>query len=199
MVNSPGLPNAAATRWISYIQLFGLEYKHISTELHKASDRLSRRLHAAEDSDNPDLEEDCDQHGPFIKNGQLNSIITPSGSGHTTNTYRCCISSIVTWTMIKVVKNNLKIVTHLSQFCQNIWNIQTYNYTPTMYLIRTSLTIGIALPAISKCFRYPKVSKIRNPLSRQYGNTSSMIVHSGDEQRRFQEDLFWIRTNRMKQ
>ena len=42
MVNSPGLPNAAATRWISYIQLFDLEFKHIPPENHKAPDGLSR-------------------------------------------------------------------------------------------------------------------------------------------------------------
>lgn len=66
MVNSPGLPNAAATRWISYIQLFDLEYKHISAEQHKVPDGLSRRAHTKEDSDNTELGEDYDQIGPFI-------------------------------------------------------------------------------------------------------------------------------------
>ena len=66
MVNSPRLPNAAATRWISYIQLFDLEYKHISAEQHKVPDGLSRRAHAKEDSDNTELGEDYDQIGPFI-------------------------------------------------------------------------------------------------------------------------------------
>src|SRR5713101_398897 len=98
--------------------------------------------------------------------------------------------------MMKVMKNDLKIATHLSKFHPNIRNIQTCNYTPTMCLIRRSLTIGKTLSAISKRFGYPRVSKIGNPLSRQYGNTSSMMAHSGDEQRRFQEELFWIRPDR---
>jgi hypothetical protein len=65
-----------------------------------------------------------------------------------------------------------------------------------MYLIRRSPTIGATLSAISRRFGYPKESKIGNPLSRQYGNTSSMMARSGDEQRRFQEELFWIRPDK---
>ena len=60
-----------------YIQLFDLEYKHISAKLHKAPDGLSRRLHATEDSDNTDPEEDCDQYGPFIRNRKLDNSIKP--------------------------------------------------------------------------------------------------------------------------
>jgi hypothetical protein len=93
-------------------------------------------------------------------------------------------------------EEQLEIVTHLRKFHQNIQNIQNCNYTPTMCLIRRSLTIGVTLSAISTCFGYPRVSKTGNPLSKQYGNTSYMTVHSGDEQRRFQEELFWIRPDR---
>lgn len=77
MANSPGLPNAAVTRWVAYIQLFDLEYKHISAENHKAPDGLSRRAHAAEDTDNTEPGEDCDHYGPFITSAELPTIIEP--------------------------------------------------------------------------------------------------------------------------
>jgi hypothetical protein len=77
MANSPGLPNAAVTRWVAYIQLFDLEYKHISAENHKAPDGLSRRAHAAEDTDNTDPGEDCDHYGPFIADAGPSTIIEP--------------------------------------------------------------------------------------------------------------------------
>ena len=77
MANSPGLPNAAVTRWVAYIQLFDLEYKHISAENHKAPDGLSRWAHAAEDTDNTDPGEDCDHYGPFIGDAGPSTIIEP--------------------------------------------------------------------------------------------------------------------------
>jgi hypothetical protein len=77
MANSPGLPNAAVTQWISYIQLFDLEFKHVSAENHKAPDGLSRCMHAAEDMDNMDPGEDCDHYSPFIRSVQPVNLITP--------------------------------------------------------------------------------------------------------------------------
>ena len=67
MVNSPELPNAAATRWIVYIHLFDIEFKHIPAENHVAPDGLSRRPPADDDTQNSDLGEDLDETAPFIK------------------------------------------------------------------------------------------------------------------------------------
>lgn len=65
--NAPGLPNAAATRWVAYIRLFDLEYKHVPAEQHKAPDGLSRRPRAINDSDDTDIEDNTDDEGPFIR------------------------------------------------------------------------------------------------------------------------------------
>lgn len=66
--NSPGLPNAAATRWVAYIQLFDIEFKHIPAESHKAPDGLSRRQHADEDTEDSLVEEeDARDNGSFIR------------------------------------------------------------------------------------------------------------------------------------
>ncbi|HZZ17678.1 MAG TPA: hypothetical protein VFE08_17165, partial [Candidatus Sulfotelmatobacter sp.] len=70
MVNSPGLPNAAATRWITFIQLFTLDFKHVPAEGHRGPDGLSRRPPASEDTDNTDPGEDFDESGPFIKDSR---------------------------------------------------------------------------------------------------------------------------------
>jgi hypothetical protein len=77
MINSPGLPNAAATRWITYIQLFNLEFKHVGAESHKAPDGLSRRRRADEDSDDTNASDKSDDHGPFIGNGGWYGIVDP--------------------------------------------------------------------------------------------------------------------------
>ena len=66
--NSPGLPNAAATRWVAYIQLFDIEFKHTPAESHKAPDGLSRRQHADEDTEDSLIEEeDTRESGSFIR------------------------------------------------------------------------------------------------------------------------------------
>jgi hypothetical protein len=66
--NSPGLPNAAATRWVAYIQLFNLQFKHVPAENHKAPDGLSRRQHVDEDTENTSIaEEDVRDSGSFIR------------------------------------------------------------------------------------------------------------------------------------
>jgi hypothetical protein len=68
MTNSPGLPNAAATWWIAYIQLFDLEFKHIPANSHKAPDGLSRCQHVEADMDNTEIEnEDEREDGSFIR------------------------------------------------------------------------------------------------------------------------------------
>src|SRR6266581_2895476 len=43
MINSPDLPNAAMTWWITYILMFSFEIEHNPAEKHKAPDGLSRR------------------------------------------------------------------------------------------------------------------------------------------------------------
>lgn len=64
MVNIPGLPNAAMTRWISFIQLFDFELRHVPAERHAGLDGLSRRPRALEDSS--DTTNDPDEGGLFI-------------------------------------------------------------------------------------------------------------------------------------
>jgi len=75
MANSAGLPNAAATRWAVFIHLFNLEFKHVPAENHIAPDGLSRRLHAAEDTEDTDIGDEFEHVGPFIKTGQTEAII----------------------------------------------------------------------------------------------------------------------------
>ena len=54
MMKSPDLPNAAMTRWITYIQLFTFEITHTPGIAHRVPDGLSRRPRAADDSDYSD-------------------------------------------------------------------------------------------------------------------------------------------------
>jgi hypothetical protein len=42
MINTPSLPNAAMTRWVSYIQLFDFELHHVPAEHHAEPDGLSQ-------------------------------------------------------------------------------------------------------------------------------------------------------------
>ena len=71
MTNSPGLPNAAATRWIAYIQLFDLEFKHIPADNHRIPDGLPRRRYMEEDTENTEIEnEDEREDGSFIRAGR---------------------------------------------------------------------------------------------------------------------------------
>lgn len=66
MINHPDLPNAAVNRWISYLQLFNIELKHIPGLSHTAADGLSRRECAPEDSENSSEELEPDEGGHFI-------------------------------------------------------------------------------------------------------------------------------------
>lgn len=69
MINSadPGLPNAAMTRWISYIYLFTVKrYVHVEAEKHKGPDGLSRRTRTGEDSSDTDDNLEPDEGGHFI-------------------------------------------------------------------------------------------------------------------------------------
>ena len=51
MLKAPDLPNAAMTRWITYIQLFTFEIQHTPGISHRVPDGLSRRPRAEDDSD----------------------------------------------------------------------------------------------------------------------------------------------------
>ena len=66
MINTPGLPNAAMTRWISYIQLFDFELHHVPAERHAGPDGLSRRQRSADDSSDSDDDLQADESGQFI-------------------------------------------------------------------------------------------------------------------------------------
>ena len=60
MMTTPDLPNAAMTRWITYIQLFTFEIQHRPGILHQAPDGLSRRPPADGDSEYSDNEVDIE-------------------------------------------------------------------------------------------------------------------------------------------
>src|SRR5258708_37820171 len=60
MMISHDLPNAAMTRWITYIQLFTFEVNHTLGVAHRVPDGLSRRPRAADDSDYSDEEIDVE-------------------------------------------------------------------------------------------------------------------------------------------
>jgi hypothetical protein len=68
MINSPDLPNSAMTRWVSYIQLFNFNFKHVPGTQHRAADGLSRRPQAEEDTDNSSDEDlEPGEGGHFLK------------------------------------------------------------------------------------------------------------------------------------
>src|SRR5258708_25729672 len=54
MMTTPDLPNAAMTRWITYIQLFTFEINHRPSIAHCVPDGLSHWLHMADDSNYSD-------------------------------------------------------------------------------------------------------------------------------------------------
>ena len=54
MMTSPDLPNAAMTRWITYIQLFTFKVRHTLGTAHCVPDGLSHRPRVANDSDYSD-------------------------------------------------------------------------------------------------------------------------------------------------
>lgn len=66
MINTPGLPNAAMTRWISYIQLFDFELLHVPAAQHVAPDGLSRREPTEEDTTDSDDDLEPGESGHFI-------------------------------------------------------------------------------------------------------------------------------------
>lgn len=76
-INSPSLPNAPMTRWISFIQLFDFELVHIPTTKHQATDGLSGRPHATEDSENSDEELDTFKSGLFIMAAKMDEPANP--------------------------------------------------------------------------------------------------------------------------
>jgi RNase H-like domain found in reverse transcriptase len=67
MINNPGLPNAAMTRWITYILLFDFKIQHRSATKHCGPDGLSRRQHADEDSSNSKYDSKADEGIKIMK------------------------------------------------------------------------------------------------------------------------------------
>jgi hypothetical protein len=65
-INTPGLPNAAMSRWVSYIQLFDFEIEHVPATKHQGPDGLSRRPADENDSVNTEDELEPDEPGHFI-------------------------------------------------------------------------------------------------------------------------------------
>src|SRR5260221_8409422 len=60
MMKSPDLPNAAMTRWITYIQLFTFEIMHMPGIAHCVPNGLSCRLCTADDSNYSDGDTDVE-------------------------------------------------------------------------------------------------------------------------------------------
>ena len=67
MMTSPDLPNAAMTRWITYIQLFTFEINHTPGIAHRVPDGLSRQPRAADDSDYSDGDIDVEDGIKLVK------------------------------------------------------------------------------------------------------------------------------------
>jgi hypothetical protein len=65
-INTPGLPNAAMSRWVSYIQLFDFELEHVPATKHQGPDGLSRRPTDENDSVDTNDELEPDEPGHFI-------------------------------------------------------------------------------------------------------------------------------------
>jgi hypothetical protein len=66
MIKSPDLPNAPMTRWVMYLSLFDFEINHVPADKHHASDGLSRRRRAPEDSEDEDADEYLEKFMGFI-------------------------------------------------------------------------------------------------------------------------------------
>ncbi|KAF8634386.1 hypothetical protein AX17_004208 [Amanita inopinata Kibby_2008] len=56
MIQTPDLPNAPMTRWVSFLTLFDFELNYVPAEKHRVPDGLSRRPRAADDSEEEDVE-----------------------------------------------------------------------------------------------------------------------------------------------
>jgi RNase H-like domain found in reverse transcriptase len=67
MINNPSLPNAAMTRWITYILLFNFEIQHRSTVKHRGPDGLSQQQQAEEDSDDSSVKSEVDESIKMVK------------------------------------------------------------------------------------------------------------------------------------
>src|SRR5258708_15031565 len=67
MMKSPDLPNAAMTRWITYIQLFTFEVNHTLGTAHCIPDGLSHQPCMADDSDYSDGEVDIEDGIKLVK------------------------------------------------------------------------------------------------------------------------------------
>jgi hypothetical protein len=67
MINNPGLPNAAMTRWISYILLFDFEIQHAPATKHKGPDGLLHHGQMEEDSEASSSESDISNIIRLIK------------------------------------------------------------------------------------------------------------------------------------
>ena len=67
MMTTPDLPNAAMTRWITYIQLFTFEIQHHPGILHQAPDGLSCRPPADGDSEYSDDKVDIEDGIKLVK------------------------------------------------------------------------------------------------------------------------------------
>jgi hypothetical protein len=183
MANSPGLPNAAATQWISYIQLFDLEFKHVSAENHKAPDGLLRCMHAAEDTDNTDPGEDCDHYGPFITSVQPLNVITPpleaaiqlaeKGIADADTVH---IIAAMTWTGAE----------HSGEWPENDGQLKGKAELEELQLHPHHVLDEEKeeyWKNISRPSKYLKQSKIRSLSSRQSESTSSMKMPYGEEQK----------------
>src|SRR5260221_9897762 len=67
MMKSPDLPNAAMTRWITYIQLFTFEVNHTLGMAHRIPDGLSHQPCAADNSNYSDGEVDVEDGIKLVK------------------------------------------------------------------------------------------------------------------------------------
>jgi len=88
-INTPGLPNAAMSRWVSYIQLFDFELEHIPATKHQGPDGLSRRPPDDNDSEDTENELEPDESGHFITGPRfLDEIHLNTSEIHSVNTAR---------------------------------------------------------------------------------------------------------------
>ena len=82
MVNAPDLPNAAMTRWITYIQLFSFEVEHIKAKKHWVPNGLSWRPWSEEDSDQSDSKVDVEDGIKLVElfSGDFEQVLSLIGN-----------------------------------------------------------------------------------------------------------------------
>lgn len=56
------LPNAALTRWVAYIKMFDMEFRHVPGRKHTAADGLSRKMPSLSDEQDIDNEMEIDEY-----------------------------------------------------------------------------------------------------------------------------------------